>query len=112
MPSKGKQRAARQAKLQQRKRKTRSKPDVVNSMRIGGTSSGTDLSATTEKPMAQESPIPSIQPKKAEVPISSHGESTNVSTLVYPHLSGELRNIGIVASIIIIALIGLTILLG
>ena len=112
MPSKGKQRAARQAKLRQRKRKTRSKPDVINSMPTKETSSRTDLPTTAEKSMPLETPIPSTRPRKSEKPISSHSESTNVSTLAYPHLSGELRNIGIVASIIVIALIGLTILLG
>ena len=112
MPSKGKQRAARQAKLRQRKRKTRSKPDVVDSMPTVETSSGTNLSTTAEKSMAPPPAIPSSQPRKAEVPKSIHRESTNVSTLTYPHLSGELRNIGLVATIIIVALIGLTILLG
>ena len=111
MPSKGKQRAARQAKLQQRKRRNRSKPDVVNSMPTGATSSATSLSTTTEKSMARPTPTPSTQPRKSVLPKSSRSESTNISTLTYPHLSGELRNIGIVASIILIALFGLTILL-
>ena len=112
MPSKGKQRAARQAKLRQRKRKTRSKTDVVNSLPTAETSSETALPTTTEKNVLMESSVPPTQPRKAEVRIPKHSESTNISALVYPHLSGELRNIGIVASIIIIALIGLTILLG
>lgn len=95
MPSKGRQRASRQAQLKNRKRKTSKNSNVFDS-----------------RGKVEESRTPTSQKDNAiettPVPRQSTGRPTLSGTLEYTHLSGELKQIGIMALLIIIIMAALT----
>ena len=99
MPSKGRQRASRQAQLKNRKRKTSKNSNVFDS-----------------RGKVEENRTPSVQndsgwettPTLRQTPQRPTTRSTGSGTLEYTHLSGELRQIGIVALLIIIIITALT----
>ena len=99
MPSKGRQRASRQAQLKNRKRKTSKNSNVFDS-----------------RGKVEENRTPSVQNDSGwettltprQTPQRPTTRSTGSGTLEYTHLSGELRQIGIVALLIIIIITALT----
>ena len=98
MPSKGRQRASRQAQLKNRKRKTSKNSNVFDSrsnIEENRTPSENDSGLETNPAPRQTTQRPTTRP-------------TVSGTLEYTHLSGELRQIGIVALLIIIIITALT----
>ena len=95
MPSKGRQRASRQAQLKNRKRKTSKNSNVFDS-----------------RDKVEESRTPSSQKDNAvettPVPRQSTGRPALSGTLEYTHLPGELKQIGIMALLIVIIMAALT----
>ena len=99
MPSKGRQRASRQAQLKNRKRKTSKNSNVFDS-----------------RSNIEENRTPSVQndsgletnPAPRQTTQRPTTRPTVSGTLEYTHLSGELRQIGIVALLIIIIITALT----
>ena len=102
MPSKGKQRASRQAQLRNRKRKS-AKSQVVDSR--------TDI---TSAPASQS--VPSVEQSE---PVRTTAESktvrrvhtpaqTGASALRYEYLGSEVKRIAIVAAIIVVLLVALS----
>ena len=100
MPSKGKQRASRQAQL--RSRRKRGKSQVVDSRR--------DQSEPQNIVLDNNSPSSSsITPS----PVTNAGSNIRATpaprpstTLSYPYLGSELKRIAIVSGIVVLALLG------
>ena len=102
MPSKGKQRASRQAQLRNRKRKS-AKSQVVDSR----------TTTTSSPPPQSVSGVEQIEPvrRNAEsdavrrVPTTAQ---TGASALRYEYLGSEVKRIAIVAAIIVVLLVALS----
>ena len=98
MPSKGKQRASRQAQL--RSKRKRSKSHVVDSRRDHSEPRNTpaeDSSFSIDKP-------PDSSAIRPEPKIRS--TTSPPTALNYPYLGSELKRIAIVSGIVVIALVG------
>ena len=102
MPSKGKQRASRQAQLRNRKRKS-AKSQVVDS-RTDITSSPASQSGSS---VEQVEPVgTNAEPKIVRrVPTTAQA---GVSALRYEYLGSEVKRIAIVAAIIVVLLVALS----
>ncbi len=100
MPSKGKQRASRQAQL--RSRRKRGKSQVVDSRR--------DQSEPQIIVLDNNSPsCCSITPSPVKNPgsnIRATPAPSHSTTLSYPYLGSELKRIAIVSGIVVLALLG------
>jgi len=101
MPSKGRQRASRQAQLKNRRRKGRSQ--VVDSRR--------DVSEITSTDSASDSTdrahVVSSSPQNVDIP-AKPAQVTSKSTagaLTYRYLGSEIKQIGLVCCVIIVLLI-------
>jgi len=92
MPSKGRQRASRQSQLKSRKRKTSKNSNVFDSR---DTITESKVSANPDNSPTKESPI------SKQTATQTPTRSIKGGTLSYEHLSAELRQIGIVASLIV-----------
>ena len=99
MPSKGRQRASRQAQLKNRKRKTSKNSNVFDSR--GKVEENRTPSVQNDSGLE-----PTLTPR--QTPQRPTTRPTGSGTLEYTHLSGELRQIGIVALLIIIIITALT----
>ena len=101
MPSKGRQRASRQAQLRNRKRKS-PKSQVVDS-RVGENSEPQvvkDATTGVEEKVSQSS-AKSVRQVAKTAPSAS-------STLAYGYLGGEIKRIGVSAAIIVALLVALS----
>jgi len=102
MPSKGKQRASRQAQLRNKRRKGRTQ--VVDSRRESTLKTG--LEDEIISPAKSSS---TTLPKQASIPRRAPVTSTTPGTsLTYEYLGGEIRQISIVATVIIALLVAFT----
>ena len=103
MPSKGRQRASRQTQLKSKRRKGRAR--VVDSRPDGSKESATNLQPSNPS-YSSTPPSPKIgvsqSPQRSQVPTSA------ATPLEYTYLPGEIRQIGIVASIVVLLLIAFT----
>ena len=95
MPSKGRQRASRQAQLKNRKRKTSKNSNVFDSR---------DKVEESGAPSSRKDNVIETTP----TPRQTAGRPTLSGTLEYTHLSGELKQIGIMALLIVIIMAALT----
>ena len=95
MPSKGRQRASRQAQLKNRKRKTSKNSNVFDSR---------DKVEESSAPSSRKDNVIETTP----TPRQTTGRPTLSGTLEYTHLSGELKQIGIMALLIVIIMAALT----
>ena len=98
MPSKGKQRASRQAQLRSKRKRSRS--HVVDSRRDHSeprntTTEDTSFSADTTPASPTRRPEPETQ-----------AAASSSTALNYPYLGSELKRIAIVSGIVVIALVG------
>ena len=97
MPSKGRQRASRQAQLKNRKRKTSKNSNVFDSR---------DKVEESGAPSSRKDNV--IETTPTPTPRQTTGRPTLSGTLEYTHLSGELKQIGIMALLIVIIMAALT----
>ena len=98
MPSKGKQRASKQAQLRSKRKRSRS--HVVDSRRDHSEPrniTAEDTSFSTDK-------TPASPARKPEPEIRATASSS--TALNYPYLGSELKRIAIVSGIVVIALVG------
>jgi len=102
MPSKGKQRASRQAQLRNRKRKS-AKSQVVDS-RTTTTAASDPKTESVLEPVEQLSSNTESKPVR-RVPTTAQA---GVSTLRYEYLGSEVKRIAIVAAIIVVLLVALS----
>ena len=100
MPSKGKQRASRQAQLRNKRRKGRTQ--VVDSRRDSTLESDSEEDITPAN-ASVTLPKQTNIPKRAPVTSTTPG-----SNLTYEYLGGEIRQIGIVATVIVALLVAFT----
>ncbi len=98
MPSKGKQRASRQAQL--RSKRKRSKSHVVDSRRDHSEPQNT----TTEASSFATDTAPASPGARPEPVIRATASPS--TALNYPYLSSELKRIAIVSGIVVLALVG------
>ncbi len=101
MPSKGKQRASRQAQLRNKRRKGRTQ--VVDSRRDSTLESDSEEEVITPANASVTLPKQTNIPKRAPVTSTTPG-----SNLTYEYLGGEIRQIGIVATVIVALLVAFT----
>ena len=101
MPSKGKQRASRQAQLRNKRRKGRTQ--VVDSRRESTLESDSEEVITPVKSASVTLPKQTNTPKRAHVTSTTPGNN-----LTYEYLGGEIRQIGIVATVIVALLVAFT----
>ena len=101
MPSKGKQRASRQAQLRNKRRKGRTQ--VVASRRESTLESDSEEVIPPVKSASVTLPKQINTPKRA--PDTSNTPGNN---LTYEYLGGEIRQIGIVATVIVALLVAFT----
>ena len=99
MPSKGRQRASRQAQLKNRKRKTSKNSNVFDSR---------DKVEESSAPSSRKDNVIETTPTPTPTPRQTTGRPTLSGTLEYTHLSGELKQIGIMALLIVIIMAALT----
>ena len=100
MPSKGKQRATRQAQL--RSRRKRGKSHVVDSRRDHSEPQNIVLDNNSHSSSSiTPSPVKNAGPNLRATPAPSHS-----TTLSYPYLGSELNRIAIVSGIVVVALLG------
>ena len=100
MPSKGKQRASRQAQL--RSRRKRGKSQVVDSRRDQSEPQNIVLDNNSpSSSISTHSPVKNAGPNIRATPAPSHS-----TTLSYPYLGSELKRIAIVSGIVVVALLG------
>ena len=104
MPSKGRQRASRQAQLKSRRRKGRTQ--VVDSRRdvSGVTSTGSESDSTDSAHVVSSS----VQNVDISVKPAQITSKSNVGALTYRYLGSEIKQIGLVCSVIIVLLIAFT----
>ena len=101
MPSKGRQRASRQAQLKNRKRKTSKNANVFDSR--DNVKDNENVSVDNNDGIEAVQVTRQTNPKPRPVT-----RATASGTLEYVHLAGELKQIGIVALIIIVIIAALT----
>ena len=101
MPSKGRQRASRQAQLKNRKRKTSKNANVFDSRDNVEDNKNLSVDENGEIETTQVTRQANPKPK----PVT---RATSSGTLEYVHLAGELKQIGIVALLIIVIIAALT----
>lgn len=101
MPSKGNQRASRQAQLRNRKRKS-AKSHVVDSRVTENPR--VELEVDTTNQVRQE--VTKSQTKTVQQKTNTNVSTSNV--LTYEYLGGEIKRIGIAAAVIVALLIALS----
>ena len=107
MPSKGRQRASRQTQIKSKRRKGRSR--VVDSRTDGSKESA---ASTNTRPSSfsanSQSKLSPTEINESPSPRSSQVTASAATPLEYPYLPGEIRQVGIVASIVLLLLIAFT----
>ncbi|MAP37542.1 MAG: hypothetical protein CL698_07830 [Chloroflexi bacterium] len=98
MPSKGKQRASRQAQLRSKRKRSRS--HVVDSRRDHSEPRNT----TTEDTSFSADTTPASPTRRPEP--ETRATASSPAALNYPYLGSELKRIAIVSGIVVIALVG------
>ena len=98
MPSKGKQRASRQAQLRSKRKRSRS--HVVDSRRDHSEPRNT----TTEDTSFSADTTPASPTRRPEP--EPRATASSPAALNYPYLGSELKRIAIVSGIVVIALVG------
>ena len=98
MPSKGKQRASRQAQLRSKRKRCRS--HVVDSRRDHSEPRNT----TTEDTSFSADTTPASPTRRPEP--ETRATASSPAALNYPYLGSELKRIAIVSGIVVIALVG------
>ena len=104
MPSKGRQRASRQAQLKGRRRKGRTQ--VVDSRREVSENTSTDSKSDSTNTIHSDSH--SVQNVAVSVKSAQATSKSNAGTLTYRYLGSEIRQIGLVCSVIVVLLIAFT----
>jgi hypothetical protein len=108
MPNRGRKRASRQAQLSQKKRRTRS----------GASSQAFDAGPTQSREAAQTTPSDQHAPVAATAapaqatPRRQRRPAAANTPIVYRYLGRELRQIGILASLMVVVLVALSFVLG
>ena len=98
MPSKGKQRASRQAQLRSKRKRSRS--HVVDSRR----DHSEPRNPTTEDTSFSADTTPASPTRRPEP--ETRATASSPAALNYPYLGSELKRIAIVSGIVVIALVG------
>ena len=98
MPSKGKQRASRQAQLRSKRKRSRS--HVVDSRRDHSEPRNT----TTEDTSFSADTTPASPTRRPEP--ETRATASSPAALNYPYLGSELKRIAIISGIVVIALVG------
>ncbi len=107
MPSKGRQRASRQAQLKSRRRKGRAQ--VVDSRRDVTEITSTDSeSDSTDGVRAVSHSVQNVDMSAKPAQIKPQTSKNNAGALTYRYLGSEIKQIGLVASVIIVLLIAFT----
>ena len=108
MPSRGRKRASRQAQLSQKRRRSRS----------GASSQAFDAGPTQPREAAQPTPaaqraqaVATTAPTQAS-PSRQRRPAADSTPIVYRYLRRELRQIGILASLMVVVLVALSFVLG
>ena len=115
MPSKSKRAASRQAQLRRRRRKIKGQSQEFDAGPSESDTEAVAASETADEAIVQEETIveasaPQSQPAPRQTR-RSRQKNTAEPALVYSHLPTELRHIGILAVLMMAALVVLTILL-
>ena len=109
MPSKGHKRAASQAKAQKKRRRGKA---AVQNFEAGPIQPST-VEDTNGEAAAEPRPAAAVAPvAQPSLRGGSRRTSTPQAALTYPYLSVELRQIGMIAGLIIAILVVLTFVLG
>ena len=114
MPSRGRKRASRQAQLSQKRRRARTGANA-RTFDPGPTQ---PREASPSKPAARGTPVDTTSavaapaPVQAATPRRQRGSAAQNTPMVYRYLGRELRQIGILASVMVAALIVLSFVLG
>ena len=104
MPSKGRQRASRQAQLKSRRRKGRAQ--VVDSRRdVSEITSTHSESDSTDGAHAESHSVQNVDISAKPAQTTS---KSNAGALTYRYLGSEIKQIGLVSSVIIVLLIAFT----
>ncbi len=104
MPSKGRQRASRQAQLKSRRRKGRAQ--VVDSRRdVSEITSTHSESDSTDGAHAESHSVQNVDISAKPTQTTS---KSNAGALTYRYLGSEIKQIGLVSSVIIVLLIAFT----
>ena len=106
MPSKGRQRASRQAQLRKNNKKSGRKNKPVIDAKLSDPINDVQQPSSETRPSeVADSKPKTVAPKP--VPQASRS-SQNSGVLEYPYLRSELRQIGLTSGLIIVAVIALT----
>ena len=111
MPSRGRKRASRQAQLSQKRRRARSGANT-RSFDAGPTA---PREAPPTAPAAGSAPVAAAAvaaPTPQAAPRRQRRQSTPNTPMVYRYLGRELRQIGILAAVMAVALVALSFVLG
>ena len=110
MPSKSRRAASRQAQLQRRRRRGKSRTQVFDPGPMESESPTLDPAVETEEAAPPAEPVLEAPPAPRRVR-RSRREADAEAAPAYQHLGSELRRIGAITTLIVLMLIGLTFLL-
>ncbi len=109
MPSRGRKRASRQAQLSQKKRRGRAGANT-RTFDAGPTQ---PREAPPTAPAASSAPAAAVAaPTPQAAPRRQRRQSTPNTPMVYRYLGRELRQIGILAAVMVVTLVALSFVLG
>ena len=111
MPSRGRKRASRQAQLSQKRRRSRS----GTSTRTFDAGPTAPREAVPSTPAVRTTPVATATEAAAPAPAAprrQRRQATPNTPMVYRYLGRELRQIGILASIMVATLVALSFVLG
>ena len=108
MPNRGRKRASRQAQLSQKKRRSRSGASS-QAFAVGPTQS---REAAQPTPSAKRAPVAATTAPAQAAPSRQRRPAAANSPIVYRYLGRELRQIGILASLMVAVLVALSFVLG
>ena len=108
MPNRGRKRASRQAQLSQKKRRTRSGASS-QAFDAGPTQSS---EAAQPTPAAQRAPVAATPVPPQATPGRQRRPAAANTPMVYRYLGRELRQIGVLASLMVAVLVALSFVLG
>ena len=108
MPSRGRKRASRQAQLSQKRRRTRSGANA-RTFDPGPTQ---PREAAPSAPTVRSAPVEAAAAAAPAAPRRQRRPAAANTPMVYRYLGRELRQIGILASVMVAALVALSFVLG
>ena len=112
MPSRGRKRASRQAQLSQKRRRSRSGANT-RTFDAGPTQPREAAPSTPSVPSATAAtPTAAPAPAQAATPRRQRRQATHNTPMVYRYLGRELRQIGVLASVMVAVLVALSFVLG